>query len=239
MVLFRAPQRGLQLAALCVLQEYERLKSKDAAWSGDFYITGVDEDLKRFFVSSLDSHKVRWLINEEPTVKTSFYFEFDEARAYRLSESQRFNVVRAFGIMLGCEPPSYFPDLRTDTAVLTTETPLDFLVLPGLSEDFAERVLDIAHIVTVFHGYEGYRGMEEILSCISQSKIVVGPTGVETYIAASLGKTVIELYPDSLIHTGWLSKFMTNRYYLVKETALRARPRLLTETAEVVWARIS
>jgi len=202
-ILFGMPESPeMFLAALSTVQDFAkqlsaqvRMGRKLSGWFLAAHVPNRELD----FLKPCFPEEMAFLDEWEPKRgEWDYCYRFDEEASYRLSIPTEQHVTTCFGIMVGADP-AQLPDLSAVKYELDSpKAPLLRLM------DFEGRD-ELAEII------DRHRPELGLTNC--GTEIVVGMRSFETYVAAALGKTVLELYPDDR-HMKWLSKW-TGKYQMV------------------------
>jgi hypothetical protein len=166
------------------------------------------------------------------------FFKFDVELAYKMAQPTQKHITQIFGIQIGSDPKS-LPDLAAlwpAKAIPAAVYDVCLLPFPSrkrvyeyLSNNFPE--LTIAPQL----GYDITINWQVVQA--ESAKIVVGVRSFGTYVAASLGRAVIELYPDDR-YRQWLSKWNNPRYQMIYGKIENMTPELVFKALEVQCRRI-
>jgi hypothetical protein len=145
-----------------------------------------------------------WYTHE--AIHTDNYAMFCDLASARLYEkNKRLHASSAYGIVAGCESKS-LPDLPL---VKDRYEGVDILVLCSESEKFVWEFVG-KHAppgIKVANADPGeHKNIVDLIALCNSAKIVMGKLSLATYVAASLGKGVLEIYPTHL-PLAWLSKW--------------------------------
>jgi hypothetical protein len=159
-----------------------------------------------------------------------YVFEFDVESAYQLSLANEISMVQAFSIQAGAMAPDFpkleFKGLRPEPVIDTS----DVLVadMMGYYNDVSALFPDGKL------GFVGGHFSEHELRPVLAHKMVLGNRSPWTYLAAILGKAVVEIYPADK-HKGWLPKWENPNYVMLygEPTA-----ELVLRTVKRVWDHI-
>lgn len=230
-ILFGMPEDPeLFLAALAAVQDYGwhlvrqlEFKQRDADWVLGIHVPNHQLD----FLRPCFPWKGDWFEEPDPTgdgmkrytnpVDTTFVqewtpkrgewdfvYRFDPEVAYSISETSEIHAATAFGILIGAAPEPEFPSLDR----LHLEALNGIAVLPF---DGDQEMADLLEIH--YPEFPVVTGIGDVFGVPYQYDMVIGPRSSDTYMAASLGKRVVELYPDDR-HRGWLAKWGIGTRYM-------------------------
>lgn len=226
----------IYLAAIAVLQAYcKDLATKEAA-------TGVREALA---VTVVTDPALQFLLDALPvpcrTLHSSaklacpdfdLVFEFNAEAAYALGHATQKHVTQAFGLMLGCDAKS-LPDLSNVVQIEQAFGGVDQRVACPL---FVHWPISWLPIVAEFHKQfllestvvpaDVPLSVQERFRAVLRAPMVIGPQSFETYVAASLGITTVELCSTKL-HRRWLSKWAAKSYEVIYGTEYVTPERVL------------
>lgn len=160
-------------------------------------------------------------IPEEIRNEVDVLFEFNPEKAYFLTRSVGKHIVEAYGTLLGTVAMSMLPPIVSKAK----EVPGDVLVVGRhkLDEELYtnewDHAEDFVRMGTAFgipitrldHGLD----FRDMVDSIAKASVVVGIRGTPTLVAASLGKTVMELSPDGGKGKNWMSKWEDKRYRMM------------------------
>ena len=162
--------------------------------------------------------------------------KFDSERAYDLVKVAEKHVTQAFGIIIGSDPLKATPDLSN---CKFAEPKYDILILPFpdqkqlvdfLVNNHPELETDYVDSATLEDSATG------AWESIGKYRMVVGVRSGLTYLAASLGKGVVEIYPPD-IYRDWLSKWSCALYQMIYLEPEKASASLVYRAVEAVWKR--
>jgi hypothetical protein len=225
-----------QIAAAAAIASFEKM----ILGRGDkptFYIKDLPEDA-RFLLDLMASP----LCFDDPNnLEIDVVFQFDVDRAVALASATHKHVTEAFGIMIGVDQPQQFPLIDTHKFEGKWNTS-DILIATngwdGLSDlqSIIDNCIPEAIVTVLPHHTDAQHTLTELLDIAAAHRIVVGHRSALTYLAAALGKHVIEFYstpefPDEQFN--WLSKHYGNRDY----TLLPQRPDN-NYSATLIWRLI-
>jgi len=193
-ILFGMPEDPeMFLAALATVQDYvAQLKKqvKDRRKHGEWFVAVHLVKEFEFFKCCFPEEIV--FVDEWNPVRGEwdYVYKFDAEVAYDLSLPTQQHVTTCFGILVGADP-AMVPDLSAVEHEFYTgkEPMLQLLSFEGRDE--------LAEIIDNHH--------PELGEALCGTSVVVGMRSFETYVAAALGKTVLELYPNDK-HVKWLEK---------------------------------
>lgn len=235
---YRMPQTcEMFLAALCAIQDYYKwLEKEKRAVTVNAVIGCQNPDLHQF-VSCLTIGKHTAEIGEPESLEGfEQAVDFDPEVAYRLSKVNEKHVSQVFGIMIGSDPPKVLPDL---SAMAFPDAVEDMLVLPFAGSEQVYAFLEVNKPDRVIHRVEGVENLNQGISPrnMARYKLVVGVRSGLTYLAAALGRAVVEIYPTDR-HRNWLSKWSNPFYQMIYGDPGQVTPELVYRAVEVVWKRV-
>ena len=163
--------------------------------------------------------------------------KFDTERAFNLVKTTEKHVTQAFGIMIGSDPQKATADLSNCKPIAPT---LDILVLP-----FPGQMQLMEFLVNNYPELETDRldsatdsSLDNCaMEMISKYRMVVGIRSGLTYLAASLGKGVVEIYPPD-VYRDWLSKWSCPLYQMIYLEPEKASAALVYRAVEATWRRL-
>lgn len=186
-------------------------------------LTGKDQ---KFVVCSNDKFNYLWpalptedIISSVEPVRGQYelVYSFDEQIAYELSLPTKRHMAEVFGILIGSSAKT-LPDLSKVKIPVYEDAVIDIDVLVLPYKDKAE--------CSLIKSLTGKCGLPFSVGClglndkaadwVANAKLVVGPRCGATYLAAALGKIVVEIYPTDR-HKGWLSKWSSQKYRMFYE----------------------
>lgn len=234
-IFFQMPEDPeIFLAALTTIQayleDYGKSNQTKQVVSREIYI-GCREDF-RFLLAALPSGEYR--IN--PVGHTyDLAFSFDVDAAYQFSLSTEKHISHAFGLMLGADPKP-MPEL----SALVKGKSEDAGTVLLLNEDFR-----LAGLLTDIYPEFEVRTLKDLpwsastrFNEVVKHSIVIGQRSFETYVAASLGKTVIEIYPPDT-HRRWLSKWANRQYQMIYGDPGNVSPDMIVKALETTLCKSS
>jgi len=238
---FKMPPHAYLLPAIRSLQHFETVLASYPNWTADFYLQGMPPEWESILPQI--THRVKWYCNELPIASNlDIDFVFDPISAYRLSTAAKMHCTVAFGLQLGSgEPGSPFPLLtppefntQLDDNLISR---IDLLMTKAADKElFPYYGLEASDKAIVYGTLKGDESLVELMAIVKASSVVVGEPSFATYYAASIHKPVVELYPDDIMHTGWLSKFFWSPYYMVRGSLVQTRRQeLLRRAVRLAW----
>src|SRR6267154_2171060 len=128
--------------------------------------------------------------------------KFDSERAYDLVKVAEKHVTQAFGIIIGSDPLKVTPDLSN---CKFADPKYDILVLPFPDQKQLVEFLTNNHpeLETDYLDAVTDKGVETCaMDVVDKYRMVVGIRSGLTYLAASLGRAVVEIYPPN-VYRDW------------------------------------
>ena len=163
---------------------------------------------------------------------------FDEEAAYKLSINTEKHASQMFGIQIGSEPQKSVPDL---SCMNVPEASRDILLLPYHANekllDYLENNYPEMSITVVSE--EQYKSWNDqvLFELVCDFKLIFGERSAATYLAAAIGRGVIEIYPPDR-HRNWLSKWNSPVYQMIYVEPKDVRPELVFRAVEVICKRL-
>jgi hypothetical protein len=155
--------------------------------------------------------------------------KFDPVIAYEQSCVTEKHVVQMFGMMVGSDPVKVLPDVSSVTDKMQFN-PTDILLYNfSGSEEVREFLLNNRPDLKITLSLDD----EELIAL--QAHLVVGVRSGATYLAASAGRAVIEIYPTDK-HRNWLSKWTNPCYQMIYADEPPAT--LVYRAVETIWKRV-
>lgn len=122
-------------------------------------------------------------------------FTFDVDRAYRLALTGGRHIAEIFGIMLGVDQPFPYPDMsRLESKEITHDILfLDTALWHNKAKELEEIIFTNAPHLKVNAKYiEEHETLIDAYECVSTAQTVIGPPCTATYLAAAMGRNLIE-----------------------------------------------
>jgi hypothetical protein len=214
---FVLPDDGNHLiAALTVLQSYRNKRQTNDDWRGIWHVwtrdDGVHELLanKRLGVVIRDKDEAATQVDD---VEMDFDFALEAERAYRMSVPTKRHLVDIYGLLLGTRPTTVRLEIPQGTnlhshrcLVASNEAGLAATVTGLLPKKWT---VEWTNLMPVSPIPDLRRGLDSM-------SMVIGFPSIVTYLGASMGLHVVELYPEYQYHRGWLHKHNGDgRYHMV------------------------
>lgn len=235
---YRLPQTcEMLLAALCAIQDYYKwLEKEKRAVTVNAVIGCQNSDLHQF-VACLNSGKHTAEIGAPESLEGfEQAVDFDPEVAYKLSAKTGKHVTQVFGMMLGSDPPKVIPDL---SAMKFPEAVEDILVLPFTGSAQVYSFLEVNKPELALYRIDDVEDLSRFVcaNTVAGYKMVIGVRSGLTYLAAALGRAVVEIYPTDR-HRNWLSKWSNPFYQMIYGDPGQVMPELVYRAVEVVWKRV-
>ena len=216
-VLFYMPHETQHfLPALAAIQSYvscliDRTRGHIAAELPALHI--IADQVHHYLLKCIDKAPVVVLSNYDFVPKRGVYdlvFNFDDLESiYSLAFATRTHITRIYGLMIGSTPETV-PDLSAiklvgEDYVGLLETPFQPELVAYLKSRYQAKtlLLDLPDQIS-----------EVQFRIIETCQMFIGPQSGATYVAASLGKKVVELVPGDR-YPRWLSKFVCPSYFMI------------------------
>lgn len=208
-ILFHLPDDPeIAIAALSVIDSYIEqsqhktqmaMQAKQESVEETIYLLGVPDLLKQY----VDPQIIQ--VTERPELQFHLEFYFDPYKARYLGVATNKHVTDSFSIMLGIMQqsifPKYVPRLQRGDEILLLNSML-------FREDLWPGWLDLEDFLAAkYTDYKITKATNEtdLDACVRQAAIVIGPRCYWTYLAAAMGRVVIEWYSDH--YKDWLTKY--------------------------------
>lgn len=224
------------LAALAAIQDYYRwLAGRKIQGEATVYCPNPE---LRFLVPAIEKEGqcriVDLVASKEHLTLDRFDMavEFNNEAGYRLSEKTEKSMAQVFGMMVGSEPQKATPDI---SCVVNGMLPkYDIVVFPfSGSLEVAEFLANNKPELVVIELKAGLNlGWEFALA----GRLAVGIRSGMTYLAASAGRAVVEIYPTDR-HRNWLSKWSNPLYQMIYGDT--ASPELVYRAVEAMWKKVA
>lgn len=157
-------------------------------------------------------------------------FRFDPERAKAIGTCSQRHATDAFGMLVGSGGAGSLPAL--DKAEIDEGSSIDVLLMEFPESDKIMEFLKTNK--PEMNVYFMWKKHPLSFQTIGHSEMVVGPRSATTYLACSLSKRVVELYPDT-DYKRWLSKWENPNYQMVYGKEFPAA--LVWRAMETLWDR--
>ena len=157
---------------------------------------------------------------------------FDPDLAYRQAVKTEKHVTQIFGMMVGSEPIKAIPDISSITDGITPNRDIVVLPFPGSEQVYEFIVNNKPELDT-----ECVSPRDVHYSQAFAGRLVVGVRSGMTYLAASAGRAVVEIYPTDQ-HRDWISKWSHPLYQMIYGNPGEVRPELVYRACEVMWKKV-
>lgn len=228
------------LAALAAVQDYYQwlVNEEHRRWVNvhvSIRCLRVFEFLLPAFMYGDNVLSVHYIESDEEQAKTSFDYvvKFDADVAFKMAEQTEKHMAQMFGIFIGSDPQKMIPDLSALKKNRTPEVDVAILPFPDAFRfhEFLENNHPELNVKTVLDDFS------PLLESVYNAKMVVGLRSGLTYLAAGLGKAVIEIYsPD--VNRNWLSKWSHPLYQMIYAQPEQVQAELVYRAWEVLWRRL-
>jgi hypothetical protein len=236
----------MHLAALCAIQDYLKWLDKrfiDIEMFVHCANSGLDFLLPAFKVKGvLSIQQVHNPILDRSRKDFDQAYKFDADIAYQGSLNTEKHATQMFGIGLGSEPNDPYPNI--DLCVKVLEPITDILLLPFPGSDQLEEFIFNNHpdwTVTSVPEKGPYPDWmhdgPEALAAVCEHRAVVGVRSGITYLAASVKRGVLEIYPTDK-HRNWLSKWANPFYQMIYADPGAVHPSLVYRSVEQLQKKL-
>lgn len=207
-----------QIAASATLRSFEQvlINRQD---DYQFYVNGVGEG-GMFLFEAYDREVVRYETTYNPADRVVFdvEFHFDVIRAQELAKAVKLHITHAFGIMLGVWQCQQLPEL----VIPVMDRPTKPKILLAYDEvwDGWDTLRDIIETnlndvdLTILDKYapKDYT-LQNVFDLAVNNQFIICARSPLTYLAASMGRRVLEFYPTANMSQEWLTKSPGSRSY--------------------------
>ena len=159
--------------------------------------------------------------------------KFDPELAYKISLTTETHVTQVFGIMIGSDPTKVTPDVSL--AVGDFKLDCDIMLLPFTGQ---EVVYDFLCNNRPELNVQQETSKDDLAwQSALRAKLLVGVRSGLTYLAASAGLSVVEIYPTDR-HRNWISKWSSGRYQMIYGNPGDIAPDLVYRAIEAMWRQV-
>lgn len=207
-ILFHLPDNDEEsLAALAVIDSYiiqseQKIlmakQSDQEPVEDDVYVTGYTNLIEKYI-----NNKVKTEIPDNTKWHLEFFFNTEDARS--LASSTNKHITDAYSIMLGIMQTSVFP-----VNIPKLDRGKTIVLLDDNEWDGWQDLLEITE--TNFYRYKTVlrSAAGDVEQHIKDAAIVIGEQSFWTYVAAGMGRMVIEWFTDK--NPNWLTKYENTLY---------------------------
>lgn len=205
-----------QIAAAATLRSFElMLIGREDDYQ--FYVTGLNEGAT-FLFDTFSKKVVCYKPDREPFGLFDVEFHFDVERAKALSVNTKYHVTFAFGVMLGVYGSAQLPELMGQPVDHNGKTKIllsmdhDWNGWADLEDIILTNVNDV-ELVKLDRCAPADYTLQNVFDLAVNNQFIVGVRSPLTYLAAALGRRVLEFYPTRDMETSWLTKAPGSRTY--------------------------
>jgi len=163
--------------------------------------------------------------------------KFDPELAYHLSMKTEKHITQVFGMMIGSEPMKPFPNLDCIVQGVVPDCDIIVLPFPGSEVVFDFLCNNRPELDVQITTCTEIEAETDKWQTGLRGRLVVGVKSGLTYLAASAGRAVVEIYPVNL-HRNWLSKWGAPMYQMIYGNPEDVRPDLVFRAIEAMWKHV-